>query len=443
MFMRDDIVTIHRQAAASFATDTLRDDWRALCENIGERRAGTAAEQRAADFVAQRFTAAGLANVQIEPFACTSLRTAQVEVHERDGRTWRAVEATTLVGAPGTPSGRAVVGELAWLEFPENAARLRPGSLRGRIAAVFGPLPTSAAVHRRLLAAEPLAIIHVDDRLPFTWAKNDGVYPHWVRAHGMLPTLAVPYLEGWRWRRDGVHQLKVRVAVDLVAAESQNVSAEWPGRSPDLPAIALTAHHDTQCGNVGADDNASGVVCLLALARALGGVRLQRTVRLISFGAEEQLSVGSFAYVREHKISPANVGLAINFDSVSSPLGHWTMSVPGNNALSRFATRHLARHGLDVEAKPEITPFSDQFPFNRVGVPSLWFMRTNFPGGRWQHHSVHDSLANVSLAEVTRLLNAVRPLITSLATKAKWPFPSSLPVREQALARRLGRELFG
>jgi Zn-dependent M28 family amino/carboxypeptidase len=283
----------------------------------------------------------------------------------------------------------------------------------------------------------------VDDRLPFTWTKNDGVYPHWACTHGMPPTLTVPYTEGWRWRRDGVRVLKVRVKVELVPAHSQNVIAEIPGQSPDLPAIVLTAHHDTQCGNTGADDNASGVVCVLALARALAGTRFKRTLRIISFGAEEQLSVGSFAYVRQHRIGPSQIGLVVNFDSVSSPLGHWIVSVPGNTALARHAKRRLAVGGLDVETLPEINPFSDQFPFNRVGVPSLWFMRTNFPGGRWQHHSVHDSLENVSSAEVQRLLGAVQPLITSLALQAKWPFPSELPARELALARRLGRELFG
>jgi hypothetical protein len=381
--------------------------------------------------------------VELETFPCKSLRDAQVEVQERDGRMWRAIDARTLVGAPGTPGGRPVTGPVEWLELPENSSRIQPRAFRDRIVAVFGPLPTSLELHRRLVSAQPLAVIHVDDRLPFSWTKNDGVYPHWARKHGMPPTLTVPFTEGWRWRRDGVRELKVRVEVKLVDWHSQNVVAEIPGREPRLPAVVLSAHHDTQCGNTGADDNASGVVCLLALARALAGARLRRTVRLISFGAEEQLSVGSFAYVRRHRTNPAHVGLVINFDSVSSPLGHWTMSVPASTALARTARRQLAARGLDVAVRPEITPFSDQFPFNRVGVPSLWFTRTNFSGGRWQHHSVHDSLANVSIHEVQRLLGAAHPLITSLASRAKWPFPARLPAAAQALARKLGRELFG
>ena len=441
--MRDDTVMALRQPPSAFSSDELGRDWRVLCDEIGERRAGSVAERRAADYIARRSHQIGVDHVVTEAFACTSLRSALAEVHERHGREWRRVEAAALVGAPGTPGKRPLTGEIAWLEMPEQARRIQRGSLRGKIAAVFGPLPTAAEGHRRLIAAQPLAVIHVDDRLPFGWTKNDGVYPHWTHRHGMPATITVPYLEAWRWRQQGVTQLKIRVVVDQPAAQSQNVIAEIRGTAPELPAIALTAHHDTQCGNVGADDNASGVVGLLALARALAGQPRRRTLRLISFGAEEQLSAGAFAYLQRHRITSARVGAVINFDSVSSPLGHCTMSVAGTDAFARFASRQLANAGLDVAATIEITPFADHFPFNRAGVPSLWFMRTNFPGGRWQHHSRHDTLQNVSGAEVQRLLTAVCPLIVKLAAAARWPFRSRLPAAQQATARRLGRELFG
>jgi len=429
-----------KRSAPVFSLPALARDWTMLAATIGERRAGTAAERRAADYIAARFAAAGTAPV-IEAFPCLSLRSARAEVRERRGRRWPAVAARPLVGAPGTPG--PVRGEIAWLELPENAARLRPGSLRGKIAAVFGPLPTSAPMHRALLAAAPLAVIHVDDRLPFPWTKNDGVYPHWVAHHGMPPTLTVPYTEAWRWRRDGVRELRVDVRVDLRAATSQNVIATLPGREPELPPLVLTAHHDTQCGNPGADDNASGVVCLLALARALAGTTLRRTVRFISFGTEEQLSVGSAAYVARHADDCAQTGLVINFDSVASPLGHWEMYVAGHPGLTRHTQRRLAAGGLDVAVKNEIIPFSDHFPFNRAGAASLWFMRTNFPGGRWQHHSHHDTLANVSANEVLKLLRAVHPLITELGDRRRWPFPAGLPTDQAATVQRVGRELFG
>jgi aminopeptidase YwaD len=434
---------ISSRAALDFAPATLSRDWRALCEEIGERRAGSAAERRAAEFIAGRFADKGLGPVRIETFPCTSLRTSATSVHEPRGRGWRHVEAVTLVGAPGLPGPAPIEGKLVWLEAPEGFARITPRSLRGQILALFGPLPTSAADHQRLLAAEPAVVIHVDERLPFPWTKNDGVYPHWVQKFGMPPTITVPYTEAWRWRRDGVQRLRVRIKADLIAATSQNVIAEVPGREPQLPAIVVTAHHDTQCGNPGADDNASGVVCVLALATAFRRARPRRTLRFVSFGAEEQLSVGSTAYVEAHPISPRDTGLVVNFDSVSSPLGHFVLSVAGDDRLLRFSRDRLAEFGLDVAALPEITPFSDHFPFNRRGVPSLWFMRTNFPGGRWQHHSPHDTLANVAPAEVTRLLRAVHPVIADLAERTTWPFPARLPAIQRRLVREIAANCWG
>jgi hypothetical protein len=429
---------------AWLSTESLERDWRALCADIGERRAGTREEKAAADYIARELRAARVPQVELEPFPCKSLRRASVDVRaELPGRGWQRVDSAALVGAPGTPGRGAIEGELVWIEFPEEAPRLKPGCLKGKILALFGPLPTNLALHRKLLAAAPAAVIHIDERLPFTWTKNDGVYPYWAQHHGMRPTLTVPYLDAWQWRQAGVKRLRVRVDVELASAESQNVIGSLPGTDAKLPAIVIGAHHDTQCGNVGADDNASGVVCLLALARAFAGHERPRTLRFISFGAEEQLSVGSAAHVRRNRISPRDVGFVVNFDSVASPLGHVEMWLAGAANLERHVTRRLASRDLHPAVRREICPFADMFAFNRAGIPSLWFMRANFSGGRWQHHSVHDNLDNVSVTEVQRLLGAVAPLIDDLASRASWPFSVALPAEQTAAARRLGRELFG
>jgi len=431
-----------RKADAPLLAQLTRD-WRVLCDEIGERRAGTDGERRAAEYIISQLRAAGADDARSEGFPCTSVRTITSKVMEPRGRSWRAVESAALVGAPSTPGSGMVEGPLVWLDFPEEAPRLRPASLRGCILALFGPLPTSLELHRRLLAAEPLAVVHVDERLPFAWTKNDGVYPYWAQHYGMLPTVTVPYQEAWRWKREGVARLRVSVVVDPVAAESQNVIATFPGTDASLPALAMSAHHDTQCGNVGADDNASGVLCVLALARKLRGKRFKRTLQFLSFGTEEQLSVGSAAYVRANQVTPRTTGLLVNLDSVASPLGHFEMWVSGSEALGRFAAAALAEREVYVQLRREISPFFDTFPFNRAAVPSLGFMRPNFPGGRWQHHSSHDSLANVSVEVLAKLVEGIAPLVAALADQERWPFGSRLTALQQAQARKLGRELLG
>ncbi|MSU72485.1 MAG: Zn-dependent exopeptidase M28 [Opitutus sp.] len=421
----------------------LPGDWKILCEGIGERRAGTTGERRAAEFIVQRLRDAGIPRVRTELFPCTSLHSARAEVQALTGKAWRKVEAAVVVGAPSTPGQVPVEGPLVWLEMPEAGHRLRPGGMRGQILGLFGPMPTSAAMHRRLVAAEPLAVIHIDERFPLSWTKNDGVYPYWARRYGMPPTLTVPYTEAWRWRCDGVARLRVRAVADLRRAESQNVVGELPGLEPRLPGLIITAHHDTQCGNPGADDNGSGVVSLLTLARALAGHSWRRTIQFASFGAEEQLSVGSTAFVRRHKTGTERTGLVLNFDSVASPLGHFSLWLAGDPRLARFATRRLAQGGLDAEVRHVITPFVDCFPFNRAGIPSIWFRRTNFVGGRWQHHSRHDTLANVSVTELSRLLTAIGPLVHDLANRKTWPFEGRLNRTQRAGAVRISRELLG
>jgi hypothetical protein len=85
----------------------------------------------------------------------------------------------------------------------------------------------------------------------------------------MPTTVAMAYLDAWRWRMAGVNRVRLSASVQLEAARSPTVSAVLPGRDPALPEILVLAHHDTQAGNVGADDNASGVVALLEIARQL------------------------------------------------------------------------------------------------------------------------------------------------------------------------------
>lgn len=420
----------------------LLKDWRVLCQDIGQRLAGSDEEQRAADFVQAGFQRAGAVNVRQEEFACRSLQSLNVRVGIRDCGRWRAVPCQALVGAPSTPGKKMLEGRLRWLALPEGGRRLTSGSLAGEIAVVFGPLPDSLALHRRLLTAAPLAVIHVDERLPFAWAKNDGVFPEWQR-HGLLPTVTIPYTEAWDWRRRGLERARVSVQAEHVETHSQNVVAELPGANPKAAGIIIGAHHDTQNNNVGADDNASGVVSLLALARMLARRPRRRTIRLVSFGCEEQLSVGAKAYVEAHRAELANVALMLNLDSISSVLGHYEMFRAGAPELERWASRLLARHGVDVRPNSEVCPFSDHFCFTALGVPSLFFFRGNFPGGRWQHHSQHDNLDNVAPDQLAFFLNAFTRLVLDLADRERLPFPRRLDRGQAARARELAHDLYG
>ncbi|HUW82986.1 MAG TPA: M28 family peptidase [Phycisphaerae bacterium] len=422
--------------------DRLWHDWRRLCEVIGERRAGTEGERRAADTIARQFEQIGT-KTHIETFPCTALHSASVRTRvHREGR-WIDVPANPIVGAPGTPGRGWHEGEMVWLAMPEDLPKLRRHSLKGRIAMIFGPMPTEPAQHRRLMAAGPLAAVQIDERLPFDWLKNDGCYPYWVRRYGMCPFITVRYHDAWRWRQEGLTRMRLAVDVEQSQGESCNVIAELPGARPDDRVIVLGAHHDTQCNNVGADDNASGVVLLLELARLLEPRRRRRTLRFVTFGTEEQLSVGSAAYVRAHRRQLKQIGMMLNFDSISSPLGHTGVSIAAGATAETFILRSLRRGGLYFQQEQPGTPFTDQFSFTAAGVPTVDFWRGNTAGGRWQHHSVHDNLDNVSAEPVCDIVRAVAPLIQDLAAMSRPPFQSNTNRRLAEQLRKLTRDLYG
>ncbi|MCZ7647947.1 MAG: M28 family metallopeptidase [Planctomycetota bacterium] len=425
----------------------VKPHWKVLCKTIGERRAGSKNEYESALYILERFQRAGLAESRLEAFPCRTLVEAEARVEVRVGKRWRKVDASVLVGSPSTrPAGRPVERELVWMEFPEQKAALRRGALKGKALLAFGPLSSDTDFYRRLVASAADVVLWVDDRFPVEWAKADGMIPEWKRRFGALPTAGVPYLEAYDWRTRGVNRVRACIKSELADATSYNVVGDLPGSDPNAGLLALGCHYDTQLGNPGADDNASGTVTVLALAEAFAKQALRkpfrRSIRFIAFGAEEQLSVGSKWYAEAHRAEMRRHALMLNFDSLASSLGHSEMLVAGSPRFERWAVEGMLRGGSPARISHAVTPFADHFPFTVFGVPSLWFGRSNFPGGRWQHHGPHDTLETVSPAALCTVANAAAGLLNDAASAPKLPFERGMLPAQRATIRRMARELF-
>lgn len=66
--------------------------------------------------------------------------------------------------------------------------------------------------------------------------------------------------------------------------------------SQSAPPLILAAHFDTVQGSPGADDNASALAVMLAVARQVRAMTLARPIRFIGFNLEEENLLGSSAY---------------------------------------------------------------------------------------------------------------------------------------------------
>jgi Zn-dependent M28 family amino/carboxypeptidase len=262
----------------------------------------------------------------------------------------------------------------------------------------------------------------------------------------VLPTVTVPYRMAYDWRLQGVSRIRASVFTEHVPSTSYNVIGDLPGEDEQLGSIVFGCHYDTQIGNVGADDNASGTVAVIALARAFAAAARERTfarsMRFIAFGTEEQLSVGSRAYCLAHRRQMKQHGLMVNFDSISSALGHTEMIVAGSVQMEEWMRGRLMQNGLAVRVSRAVTPFSDHFPFTAFGVPAAWFCRPNFPGGRWQHHCVHDRPENCSLEVLCEIANAVGAVGAEVADAARLPFDGDFGPDQAPIIDRYARELY-
>jgi hypothetical protein len=102
-----------------------------------------------------------------------------------------------------------------------------------------------------------------------------------------------------------------------------NVVGMIKGSSKPDEIVMVGAHHDhLGGGHLGANDNASGVVGLLAIAQSVAQreTKPARTIAFVTFGAEEQGLIGSlyFAANPPKTVPLANVVQYINLDMIGS-----------------------------------------------------------------------------------------------------------------------------
>lgn len=423
--------------------DALTRHLRHLTEVIGVRLTGQPGEAVAADYVAAEFEKTG-ARVHREKFPVQTREVREQQLQVFHDGAWHDAGCSLFANTPGT-AGAWVEAPLVFFEGPTGyqQADLAP-PLRGNIVVHLGCHIESRGHYRRLVAAGPVGVLMVDVRYPGAVPLADAIFPAYVMACGAVPTLNVAFLDAWRWRERGAACARFRVVGGPRPAESANVIAELPGTDPAAGILFLGGHHDTQADSVGADDNGSATAGLLELARVLAPRPRRRTIRLISFGAEEQLSVGGAAYVRRHRAELARDGRCMfNLDSFGSLLGWNTLSGNCPPELDALLPAYFKKHGQQVLREHGLLPYADQFPFVAAGVPGLTLMRPNCAGGRFFHHRPDDDLSRVSPPLMAALLNAVADFTADMAAVETLPFAATIPADEQAPVAAFWEDLFG
>ena len=193
-----------------------------------------------------------------------------------------------------------------------------------------------------------------------------------------------------------------------------NVVGFVQGADPDADIIYVTAHHDHLGeGHLGANDNASGIVGLLAIAQAVQqrSTPPRRTIVFAAFGAEEAGMIGSHAYAKQPPASLPNARAVqvINLDMVGSHASRGFVAAMG--AFKHQPARKLL-DGL-VKKFPRISVASggvargsDYEPFCDLGIPYVFFWT---PDKRCYHETCDtaDALDYKHMVDIVALAGAL------------------------------------
>lgn len=100
-----------------------------------------------------------------------------------------------------------------------------------------------------------------------------------------------------------------------------NLEVQIKGSSRPSEIVVVGAHYDSAIGSPGANDNGSGTVALLALARALKGHQPARTLRLVAFANEESPyfdseAMGSLVYARACAAKKENIVGMLSLETI-------------------------------------------------------------------------------------------------------------------------------
>ena len=406
------------------------------------RDTGTAAYQRAAEYVAGRFMEAGLKPAGEDGYFQTvpmrqvdvipARSTVAVWFGDRSSMKLPLLEEVTT-SVPNAPVADAV-GDLAFRGYCEKDAMQ---GVAGKVVVCFGTqragLPSGAERAANARAAGAVALVNVDDpyfaieppRWPYAYARSVTLRNGGLRQRDAQPFLvlrcskeafakmlahtghdpdAVLKAGGAKQPLENFDMPGRSLHVHLETTEkeisSPNVLAVLPGSDPTLKDeyVVVAAHLDGYGFGTpvkgdslynGALDDAAYVALLLQYADDVKAGRLprpKRSVLIAAFAGEEKGLLGSTWFV-EHPTVPKDKLVAdINLDQLRPLFPLHILTVPGIGltSLGQTAREVAAKQHIELrdDREPErnLLRRADNWPFLRAGIPAIGFVFGFDPG---------------------------------------------------------------
>lgn len=201
--------------------------------------------------------------------------------------------------------------------------------------------------------------------------------------------------------------IHVKTSVTIEQVPVRNVLGIIEGNKSN-EIIVIGAHYDHMGMNSGyiwngADDNGSGTVGVMTLAKAImeTGKKPEKTIIIALWSAEEQGLLGSSYFVKHPGFPLDQIRLNVNFDMISRYIAddrrnNVVMTYTSSEKSFREMTAaNIKKYGigLEVDYQPSDNPpgGSDHRSFVEAGIPVMRFK----PGHREEYHTPEDDVSTI------------------------------------------------
>lgn len=250
---------------------------------------------------------------------------------------------------------------------------------------------------------------------------------------------------------------KGEMSVKTVKTEVKNVIGVLEGEGPLAnETIVIGAHYDHvgygKYGSLspgsndvhnGADDNASGTVSLIELARRLGArkKKLPRRVVFIAFTAEELGLIGSARYTAKPTFPLKDTIAMFNMDMVGRMVdGKLTVFGIGTSPRWKELVNKANKYDFKLALKPEGFGPSDQSSFYAKKIPVLHL----FTDTHRDYHRPSDDWQKINYEGMSNVVNMLEEIVVTTAERKDRPKYLEVKQRARITRQRSGsRPYFG
>ncbi|MFZ4462898.1 MAG: M20/M25/M40 family metallo-hydrolase [Bacteroidales bacterium] len=213
---------------------------------------------------------------------------------------------------------------------------------------------------------------------------------------------------------------------------TQNIVAYLEGNDESLKNeyVVIGAHYDhlgfggegsgsrvpdTVAVHYGADDNASGVIGIMNLAKSLAAVPggFKRSLIVVAFSAEEMGLLGSRYFVKHLPVEKNKIVAMLNLDMIGRLNDKNAISIGGTGTATQWEeilNRHLSGNTLTAAYSPEGFGASDHASFYAENIPVLFFST----GAHSDYHTPADTWDKINYVGLSEVMTLAESIATEL-----------------------------